>query len=273
MRLLWRPRREPQTGPPPRFVPDANEWLRSHLTDVPQQTVEFCGDLRGASMLNVGCGEMLADFGFLPRGVRRVVGLDVTHQEWKHLEDTAARVASAGYQVAPDWCGRLAYCRYNGREIPFRSASFDFVFSWSAFEHVGDVACVLAEIRRVVKPEGRVFIQVYPWFPSSLGSHLTDYIAEPFFHLRRPPERVRGQLERWVEAHPEDRKFVLSHMWQEYRTLNRYSAAQFLEAVRQAGFRVTRCRLISHDQDLTAVPENVRLVDAMVTGTMVLLRP
>ncbi len=271
----WMPRLLRRARPEPRrkFVPEADEWLRSHVVDVPRETVEFCGELGGASMLNVGCGEMLSDFAFLPLGVRRVTGLDVGDRPRGHLESVAARLAAAGYHVAPDWQKRLAYCRYGGRDFPFRSGSFDFVFSWSAFEHVGDVPRVLAEMRRVVKPEGRVFIQVYPWFPSLLGSHLSDYIAEPFFHLRRPPDWVRGQLERWTEAHPEKRDFVLGHMWGEYLTLNRYSAARFLEAVRQAGFRVTRCRLIAHEEDLSQVPEDVALADAMITGTMVLLRP
>lgn len=267
---LFGRRRPVSQGP---FVPGADEWLRSHVEDVPRETAHFCGGLAGVSMLNVGCGEMLTDFALLAWGARRIVGIDIGNQPRGHLEDVAARLGKAGYAVAPDWRARLDYCRYDGCRFPFGSASFDFVFSWSAFEHVGDVPRVLAEIRRVVKPAGRVFIQVYPWFPSRLGSHLTDYIPEPYFHLRRPPEWVRERLEEWAAGHPERRDFVLSHMWGEFQTLNRLSAARFLEAVREAGFTIARCRLMAHEEDLSQLPAEVSPADAMITGTMVLLRP
>jgi hypothetical protein len=61
-------------------------------------------------------------------------------------------------------------------------------------------------------------------------------------------------------------------MWREFQHLNRYSASQFLEAVRQAGFTVARCHLIVNDQDLPHVPDSVPLADAMATGSMVLLK-
>jgi SAM-dependent methyltransferase len=254
------------------FILPREEWVRSHFLVVPRETVAFSGPVAGTAMLNVGCGEMLTDFGFLRFGVGRITALDVEAKPESCLEEVAARLRAAGYRASGDWPARLAYCRYDGRTFPFPNDSFDFVFSWSAFEHIEDVPGALAEIRRVVRADGRVFIQVDPWFPSFHGSHLTDYVSEPFFHLRRSPEWIRQQLEAWAAGHPDRKEFVLTYMWREFQHLNGYSASRFLEAVRQTGFTVTRCRLIIRDEDLSHVPASVPLADAMVAGLMVLLK-
>jgi SAM-dependent methyltransferase len=120
-------------------------------------------------MLNIGCGEMLTDFGFLRLGVKCITALDVKAKPESCLEEVVAGLRAEGYGVPRDWPARLAYRRYDGRTFPFPNDSFDFVFSWSAFEHIEDVPGALAEIRRVVRADGRVFIQVYPWIPSFTG--------------------------------------------------------------------------------------------------------
>jgi hypothetical protein len=48
------------------FVPEPSEWM-PHLDDIPKQTLKFCNDLSNLKILDVGCGDMLADFGLLVR--------------------------------------------------------------------------------------------------------------------------------------------------------------------------------------------------------------
>ncbi len=54
---------------------------------------------------------------------------------------------------------------FNDIPWPFGDSSFDLVFLNHALEHVGDMIAVMGEIHRVLKPEGRVVIQV-PYFRS-----------------------------------------------------------------------------------------------------------
>ena len=169
------------------FIPPPDEWVRSHVEDIPNQVVNFSGDLSNLEILDIGCGDMLGNVGFLSRGVKHLTGLDL-HTDGDVVERTSRRVRDAGFSVADDYRSRLSYVSYDGVKFPFHENQFDFVMSWSAFEHIPAVLEVLREARRVVRPQGRVFIQVYPWFHSFWGSHLTDYIEEPYFHLRRPPE-------------------------------------------------------------------------------------
>lgn len=255
------------------FVPEEQTWIHSHYFAIPEMIAYFCGDLCGASVLDVGSGEMLADFGLLPLGVRKVTGLDLAGKRTVDLPGVCERIRRQDIPVSPQYAEVLHYMEYDGLHFPFEDQSFDVVVSWSAFEHIADVPQVLREIKRVCRPDGRVFLQVCPWFHCLQGSHLTDFISEPYFHLKRPPEWVWQKLNEYVDQHPEKRDFILGHMWPEYLSLNRYSANRFHADVMAAGFTVQKAITITYEQDLSQAPPEIPLSDLMIYETKMLLRP
>jgi ubiquinone/menaquinone biosynthesis C-methylase UbiE len=254
------------------FLPSESEHIHSHYYEVVAETITFCGDVfDGATVLNVGCGDMLTDFGFLGHGVKRVVGLDIDAVDSNdRLEAAKSRLATAGITVRPDYRDILSYQMYDGCNFPFPNDFFDFVFSWSAFEHIRDVPAVLSEIRRVVKTDGYAFIQVFPWYHSYYGSHLTDYISEPYFHLNRDEAWVRTKLSEAVRNGASEH--VVDYMFGQYKTLNKYSANMFYRAVLDCGFRVVKTGVISYEMDLSEAPGFCELSDLMMLGTKVLIR-
>lgn len=254
------------------FIPEPNVWIDSHLNYIPDELIRVCGDLKGRRVLDVGCGTMLADFGLIARGISPVTGLDVPDHPYNVVERTAGEISESGLPLPRNYAGQLTYVPYDGVTFPFGDGEFDFVYSWSAFEHIPDVARVLSEIRRVMTPEGRAFLQVYPWFPSYWGSHLSDYISEPYFHLTRPLEWVHEQLQAYATAHPSETEFVLGHMWHEYQTLNKYSAKQFIAAVLSAGFCIERLETTIREEHIDRRPASLSKADATAAGTTVLLR-
>lgn len=255
-----------------KFIPGEAEWVNSHYHDVPRDTVEFCGTLKGKTVLNLGCGEMLTDFGLLNQGVRHITGLDLDERPANHLETAIEKLQRHGIKPPRDYISRIEYRHYDGIKFPFEDGAFEFVFSWSAFEHVRDVPAVLGEIRRVLRSDGCAFLQVYPWYHSFAGSHLSDYIEEPYFHLKRSPEWIREQLERYIEKHPESRDMILGHMYPQYQLLNGYSANRFYHDVVATGFGVAKAQLISYALDLTQAPASAVFSDLMICGTKMLLR-
>jgi ubiquinone/menaquinone biosynthesis C-methylase UbiE len=269
----------PSLLPTPAVVPDAfmpgeQQWVHAHYTDVVNQFERFVLDsgyrLEGKTLLDIGSGDCLIDYGLLNLPLAHVEGLDIVAESAKDIAGLPERIANAGL-TPPSDVSRFGHTDYDGVNMPFEDQSFDIVFSWSAFEHVQEVEGVLHEVRRVLTDDGFAFIQVFPWFASRYGSHLADHIATPFFHLREELPEVRSQLEAVAEANPDLKDFMLGHLWDEYTHLNHISADDFYEAAKRAGFIAQKARLISMDEDLSRAPSRFKLSELMVAGTMMIL--
>ena len=262
------------------------QWVRDRMELMPRETANWCGDVSGQHILDLGCGDMLEAFGLLSLNPRHITGVDVVPRSWDVIQHAATQIVKHGFTLPADYESRLTYLIYDGARLPFPDNTFDLVFSWGVFEHIANVPATLAEARRVVKPEGRIFIEVFPWFHTFAGSHLTKYISEPFFHLHRPPEWVYARLQEYVAAQdaenirfqgfhgPDEytlRTSVLEHMWPEYCKLNRYSARMFLTAALENGLIIERLSLTT--EKVEEPPPDVPFADVVTHSTMVLLRP
>lgn len=251
------------------FIPEPDVWLKSHFDTAAEKIVAGVGSVEGKNVLSVGCGEPLIEFGIAARGAKRIVGLDIVPEISGSLATTAAKLTSGGFDVPADYPDRMEYVQYDGSVFPFEDESFDAVYSWGVFEHVADVRQVLSEMRRVIKRNCWGLVSVFPWFPSYYGSHLSDYIAEPFFHLKESDEWTKEKLEVYCNAHPEARDLVGRHMWQEFKSLNRKSPEQFYRDVRSIGFSQHVWELLSYEMPLVDAPEGATLSDLMICGTTV----
>jgi len=115
----------------------AEDWLRSW------EAVGHNGP--ADSLLEIGCGT--APVLVAAKGYRRRVGVDIA-MRW--LIVGKKRLAAAGVDL-PLICA----C---AEGLPFAEASFDRVVADSVIEHVHDQRRALAEIRRVLRPGGRIFL-------------------------------------------------------------------------------------------------------------------
>jgi ubiquinone/menaquinone biosynthesis C-methylase UbiE len=160
-------------------------------------------DLAGArEVLDVGCGTGALLDAIARRPItegqprRRLTGVDLSPQMLAVARDKLGE--SAALAVA------------DAARLPFRSGRFDLAFSSSALHHLRDPLLALREIRRVLRPGGRVAI--------------TDWCGD-----------------RWVERL---RTAILSRV--ESASLRVYRTRELVELLADAGFvgiRVERWRI------------------------------
>jgi len=156
---------------------------RSLLLDEP--VLELCGDVRGRSVVDVGCGEGRFCRMLAARGAR-AVGLDVTEPLL-----AAARLAHPGG----------AYVRGTAEAIPLASGTLDLAVSYLTLIDIPDFRRAIAEMARVLRPGGRLVIanlqsfattRDRPWQRDAEGRKL-HFAVDDYFD-ERPMELAWGDL-------------------------------------------------------------------------------
>ena len=118
-------------------------------------------------VLDLGCGTAFY-FPLLAARVESLVGVDVSGE-----------MLLAARQLAME--KRLDNCEFiqgSALQLPFANDSFDAIHCWDFFHHVADVPRTIAEIERVLKPNGRLIATE----PNLINPSITWY------HLRRRHE-------------------------------------------------------------------------------------
>lgn len=136
--------------------------------------LQYTGRLRGQQVLDVGCSDGLVCDLVLAEDPTHVTGVDV--------------LDSIGCAFPHD---RISYVQTDAHHMPLPDGAFDFVYSIATLEHCGDPAAALAEMLRVVRPGGVVYVQAGPLYYSPFGHHMFGYFDDyPWIHLRLTPEQI-----------------------------------------------------------------------------------
>ena len=111
----------------------------------PAHLVEFVRalDRRDGAVLDLGCGDGRLT---IELRARRIVGADVSRVA---LDRARARVADRGIELVELTPGAV---------MPFDDGEFDLVLLAETIEHVADVQTLLAEARRVLRPDGELAV-------------------------------------------------------------------------------------------------------------------
>src|SRR5437870_5737883 len=162
-RLALRVRRDP--------VP----FCRAVSAGVPRYLRTRGIELRSARVLDVGAGggalaEAMAEAG------SRVVALDVQDHRGPAI-------------------GRTPFVRGRGEHLPFSDGAFDVVLSSNVLEHVGEPSPLIAELGRVCRPGGHVWLSWTNWLSPIGGHEMTPFhylgpqVGQRIYRAvwRRPP--------------------------------------------------------------------------------------
>ena len=157
-------------GPQPYQFP-LEPWHLSFIDDLLLKV-----PLTNKRVLDIGCGR-----GEIAREVSRRVGNVVI----SGIDSDLCGLAD----VEEERGNRLTIHRMDVTRLAFPDAYFDAAYSLNVFEHINDLEGAYRELRRVLKPGGRLYLYSSPIWTSWRGHHfnywLSDYanLIPPWGHL------------------------------------------------------------------------------------------
>lgn len=130
----------------------------------------------GDLVLDLGCGAGRHAFQSLRNGAR-VVAFDYDLDELGEVRTLAGAMAIEG-QIAR--AGDAVACRGDAVRLPFPDDTFDRIIAAEVLEHIPDDAAAIAELRRVLKPAGRIAVTVPAWLAEQVCWKLSEQYHAPF---------------------------------------------------------------------------------------------
>ncbi|MDJ0921576.1 MAG: class I SAM-dependent methyltransferase [Henriciella sp.] len=135
----------------------------------------------GDRVLDLGCGE-----GRHVHGLHMIGGLDVVGVD---LDEPSLEKAQVGLDTLPDSTGgSTRFQKADATALDFEDNSFDAVICSEVLEHLPDYDAALQEIRRVLKPGGKLCISVPHAWPERICWNLAPppdgYPYQPGGHIR-----------------------------------------------------------------------------------------
>jgi ubiquinone/menaquinone biosynthesis C-methylase UbiE len=106
-------------------------------------------DFTGKSVLEIGCGSGIDSLEFARYGAK-VTAMDFT--------DNAVQLTR---ELAQEAGLKVDVSRGDAKKLIFADNSFDCVYSYGVLHHIPDINRALSEIRRVLKPGGKLMAMIY----------------------------------------------------------------------------------------------------------------
>jgi SAM-dependent methyltransferase len=140
-------------------------------------TIRFdrLGLVPGQRVLDVGAGFGRHVFECARRGAH-VVALDYAEEEVVETRTVLAEMVDAG-EIDP--AHFLGVVRGDATRLPFDDGSFDVVITSEVLEHIQDDVGAMAEMVRVLRPDGIFAATVPAWLPEKVNWMLSDEYHAP----------------------------------------------------------------------------------------------
>ena len=149
-----------------------NRFARRRIANV----FSLLPDVRGLTVIDIGCGMGTFTFEAAARGARYAIGLDLA----------AAGIAAAHRIKSEDSVAGCSFLLADAAALPARTSSAEIAIAADFTEHLDDVTLrrVLAEAARVIKPDGTLVI----YTPEA--SHLFEQLRDRGILLEQEPSHI-----------------------------------------------------------------------------------
>lgn len=171
----------------------------------------------GSTALSVGCSEGMEVLAMSMLGATEAHGIDI-HVPWSKHRALA--------EAHPDHPMHLEVM--DATAMDFDDDAFDVVLTCRSFEHFRDPYAVLMEMKRVVRPGGRIFVTSSVW-SCPWGAHMGHFTRVPWVQFLFREETVLAVRNRYHE-----------HQAASYAEcgVNDVGVASFQAMVERSGLRV-----------------------------------
>lgn len=150
----------------------------------------------GKEVLDMGCGAAGKSLYYASLGAARVVGVDIVERYEHEATELAKRL---GYsQIFTFVCA-------SADKLPFPDESFDTIIMNDFMEHVSDPEAALSEALRLIKKDGRIFINFPPYYHPT-GAHLSDTIHMPWVHMFLSEKQLVSAYKEMVKGLPDEKE-------------------------------------------------------------------
>lgn len=242
-------------------------WFEEHYRQAADELLDFLAEdglsLEGQFVADVGCGDGAIDLGLVHRGrPRELIGFDLEPVDVGWLEREARQAGVLDDGLPPEL--RFEVC--SSTALPAATHSFDAVVSWSTFEHVQEPVRTLREVRRILRPGGVLFLQIWPLFHSQHGGHVWPWFPSGFAHLRQPAEEIEQVVRDGPIGTDADADFIV----REARSLNRITIDELQRSLLSAGFDIAKFQLMAPTVRVPADLARYSLADLGIAGVKLL---
>ncbi len=176
--------------------------------------LEWLREPRGLKILDAGCGEGIYTL-FLAQREASLTGVDLSYE---YVAIARELTKSLGLRADHLVCD-LAH-------LPLPEGYFDWVICNSVLEHVDEDMLALKEMRRVLKPQGMLFLTV----------DCEDRLHTLGFLDRLPRWCRKALLKRDISSAPRVEHGLRIHLAKDYGVRRRYRGEELVERLRGLGF-------------------------------------
>lgn len=184
-------------------------------------------------VLDVGCGAGGKSLYYLSKGAKKVIGIDVVEKYKEESEGLAKELGFSDFE----------FYVQDAAATDFADNTFDTIIMNDAMEHVAKPEAVLAEMERILKPGGKLYVN-FPPYNHPYGAHLSDVIGMPWVQAFFSDKTLIAAYKDLVadKADGEDRinfRIGLNEKGEEYFSyLNKMSIKRFSGIKKNTGFKI-----------------------------------
>lgn len=153
-------------------------------------------DLKGKSVLDLGCGTGRFSFLFEELGPKEVVGVDISEE-----------MLEIGKKLAKEKKSVVKFIHGDVENIStIDSCSIDLIFSSTTLHYIKDLNTVMKEIERILAPGGTCILSViHPVYSASYPvAHINgDFPKDEEWTVNYLNKSVRAYIQPWIEYNDE----------------------------------------------------------------------